>query len=291
MATVDIAIIGTGPAGLEAALTATVRNKSILLFGSRDLSQKVEKAHTVQNYLGLPAVSGEAMQKAFADHLASLNVEITEDHIMAVFPMGKSFSLQGHKDMYEAKTVILAGGMSVSKPFPGENENLGRGVSYCATCDGPLYRKKTAIIIGYSPKEESEAQFMGEIAEKVYYLPQYEGDMSLGERVEVLKGYKPTAIEKGENCMRLVAETAEGTRNVEATGIFILREDIAPGQLINGLAMEKNAVAVDRHMRASIPGVFAAGDITGAPYQYIKAAGEGNVAALSAVEYLANLNK
>ena len=131
----DIAIIGTGPAGLEAAITATVRKKNILLLGSRNLSMKVEKAHAVQNYLGLPEITGEGMKNAFQKHLEQMNISITDDRVNMVYPMGDYFAIQGHKDLYEATTVILACGMSVSKPFPGELENLGRGVSYCATCD------------------------------------------------------------------------------------------------------------------------------------------------------------
>ena len=146
----DIAIIGTGPAGLEAAITAKVRNKNILLLGGKLLSDKVNKAHTIQNYLGLPEVSGEEMQKAFQRHLEQMQIKITEDKVNAVYAMGKYFAIQGHQAMYEADTVILACGMSTAKPFPGELENLGRGVSYCATCDGALYRGRRTVVIGYS---------------------------------------------------------------------------------------------------------------------------------------------
>ena len=91
----DIAIIGTGPAGLEAAITAKVRNKNILLLGSRELSLKVERAHTVKNYLGLPEVTGEQMQSAFLKHLEQMDIAITEDRVNAVYAMGSYFALQG----------------------------------------------------------------------------------------------------------------------------------------------------------------------------------------------------
>ena len=133
----DIAIIGTGPAGLEAAITAKIRNKKILLLGSRDLSLKVEKAHTIQNYLGLPNVSGTDLKAAYEAHLKALAIEITEDKINAIYAMGQYFALQGNGTNYEAQTVILATGVSTAKPYPGEEEFLGRGVSYCATCDAP----------------------------------------------------------------------------------------------------------------------------------------------------------
>ncbi|MCR5481547.1 MAG: NAD(P)/FAD-dependent oxidoreductase [Clostridia bacterium] len=285
MSRFDIAVIGTGPAGLEAAITAKVRNKNVLLLGSTNLSPKVEKAHTVQNYLGLPQVSGEDMQKAFSRHLESMDIVITQDRINTVYAMGSYFALQGHAGMYEADSVILACGMSAAKPFPGELENLGRGVSYCATCDGALYKGKSALVIGYSAEEEKEADFLAEMADEVIYIPMYSRETSLNEKVRVLSGVNPVSIEKKDK--RVILSLKE--RNIETDGIFILRESVAPSQLVPGLELEKNRVVVDRKQKTNIPGLFACGDITGEPYQYIKAAGEGNVAALSAVSYLAEM--
>ncbi len=283
----DIAVIGTGPAGLEAAITAKVRNKTVLLLGQKGSSDKVAKAHTIQNYLGLPNVAGDAMAKAFLDHVASMGVEITEDKVNAVYSMGKYFAIQCHGGDYEASTVIVAAGMTAMKPFPGEMEFLGRGVSYCATCDAALYKGKTAIIVAYSAADEEEAEFLAERADKVYYLPQYDYAGTLGGNIEVTCGVKPTSIAYADGTATL--ETDGDT--FKADGIFILREQIAPSQLVPGLTMDGNHIAVDRQMNTNIKGLFACGDITGAPYQYIKAAGEGNVAALSAVSYLAELKK
>lgn len=283
----DIAIIGTGPAGLEAAITSKIRNKNVLLIGSKSLSKKVEKAHTIKNYLGLPEVSGDEMQKAFLNHLESMELDITEDRVNTVYAMGEFFGIQGHKQMYEASTVILSSGISVGKPFPGELENLGKGVSYCATCDAVLYKGKSAIVVAYSKEEEKEAEFLAEIAEHVYYIPMYESTVSFGDKIEVVNGVKPVAIEKNDQRVKLVMENSV----LEGDGVFILRDNVAPSQLVPGLAINENQVAVDRSMRTNINGLFACGDITGAPYQYIKAAGEGNVAALSAVNYLVEMKK
>lgn len=283
----DIAIIGTGPAGLEAAITAKVRNKSVLLIGSKSSSDKVSKAHTIQNYLGLPDIPGDKMAQAFLDHAASMGVEITEDKVNAVYSMGSYFALQCHGGDYEASSVIVAAGMTAMKPFPGEMENLGRGVSYCATCDAALYKGKTAIIVAYSAEDEPEAEFLAERADKVYYLPQYDYSGSLGGNIQVSTGVKPASVEMAEG--QAVLNTDGET--FKADGIFILREQIAPSQLVPGLTMDGNHIQVDRSMATNIKGLFACGDITGAPYQYIKAAGEGNVAALSAVSYLNELKK
>ncbi|MBR2991291.1 MAG: NAD(P)/FAD-dependent oxidoreductase [Solobacterium sp.] len=282
MSRYDIAIIGTGPGGLEAAITATVRNKSVLLVGSPASSEKVYKAHTIQNYLGLPEAGGETLQKAFLGHLDQMGIKITEDRIIAVYNMGDYFGLQGRENVYEAETVILATGVVASKPFPGEEEFLGRGVSYCATCDAALYRGKKTVVIGFSPKEEEEADFMNEYAAETIYIPMYKGDVKVRDGVQVMR-VKPKSIEGAFKVTKLV--TGEG--DIETDGVFILRDAIAPGMLIQGLETDGPHVKVDLQMRTSMDGVYACGDIAGTPYQYIKAAGQGNTAALSAVSYLA----
>ena len=281
MSRYDIAIIGTGPAGLSAAITATIRNKKVLLLGSRDLTEKLSKAHEIQNYLGFPAVRGADLAAAFQRHIDQMGIEITEKRVSAVYAMGDFFALQKGEDMLEASSVILATGVVQGKPLPGENELLGRGVSYCATCDAPLYRGKRAAVIGYSPREEAEAAFLSEVCSEVLYFPTYKEETDLPASVKVIRE-KVTGIES-EGQARVV-KTAENGYTVD--GVFVLREAVAPGQLVPGLETEGAHVVVNRKMAASIPGVFACGDIVGTPYQYIKAAGEGNVAALSAVAYL-----
>ncbi len=278
----DIAIIGSGPAGLSAAVTATIRNKKIIFFGNKDFSLKVKKAERIQNYLGLPDISGKDLAEAFEKHIRDLEIEITEDKINAVYAMGDYFALQSADQMYEADTVILATGVMQGKMYPGEEEFLGRGVSYCATCDAPLYRGKTAVVVGSSPREEEEADFLAEVADKVFYIPTYKGDVNVSDKISVVRE-KPEKIFQDEDRRVLVTDQSEFT----VDGVFILRESVSPGQLVPGLEVDGSHVVVNRKMETSIPGCFACGDITGLPYQYIKSAGEGNVAALSAVSYLA----
>ena len=278
----EIAIIGTGPAGLSAAITATIRNKSVLLLGSKDLSVKVTKAHAIQNYLGLPNIGGDDLGKAFQAHIDQLGISVTEDRIQAAYNMGEYYALQGVSEIYEARALILATGMVPGKLLPGEQALLGRGVSYCATCDAPLYRGKRAAVIGYSEKEEREAAFLAEVCSEVTYFPMYrDAGKLLPESVRVITD-RPTEVTEADGQRRVV--TPAGTFDFD--GVFILRDSISPGQLVPGLQIENNHVAVDRTMATSLPGCFACGDVVGLPYQYIKSAGEGNVAALSAVGYL-----
>ena len=277
----DIAIIGTGPAGVSAALTAKNRNKSILLLGSRQMSEKVAKAHEIRNYPGLPFVKGEDLAAAFRNQLEQMEIPMTEQRIGAVYAMGDYFALQAGEEMLEARTVILATGVVMAKTLPGEEEYLGRGVSYCATCDAPLYRGRTAAVIGYSPREEAEATFLTGVCSKVMYFPMYKDETDLPESVEVIRE-TPEEILKRETGLAVKTATGE----YAADGVFVLREAVAPSQLVPGLETDGAHVKVNRRMETNLPGLFACGDLTGTPYQYVKAAGEGNVAAISAAAYI-----
>ena len=278
---IDIAIIGSGPAGVSAALNASIRKKTFKIFGSKEISQKLVKAHKVNNYLGFYGKSGLEIRDEFAKHLESMDIDITEDKINNIYSMGDYFALMGTNNNYEAKTVILATGVNFGKPLKGEEEFLGRGVGYCATCDAPLYKDKVVTIIAYNKHEESEANFIAQVASKVYYIPMYKEEVEVDSSIEVIKD-TPVEIVGDKLVEKLVLKD----REIETDGIFILRDSISPGQLVPGLQLDGNHIEVDRKMSTNLKGCFAVGDIVGTPYQYIKAAGEGNIAALSAVSYL-----
>ena len=280
----DIAIIGTGPAGLEAALTAKNRNKSIILFGSKKLSPKMQVIeHPITNYLGLKNVTGREMAKIFLDQIEEAGIEITEKRVTTVYAMGDYFTLHlSDNEMVEASTVILGIGVVAGKPYPGENQFLGRGVSYCATCDAPLYRGKNVTVIGGSAEEESETDFLGEVCAEVNYIPLYKGEPKFThDNIHVIHE-RPLEIKGGMKATSLVTDKQE----IPTDCVFILRAAQFPEQLVPGLAMDNNSVKVDREMKTNIAGLFAAGDIVGQPYQFTKSAGEGNIAAISAATYL-----
>lgn len=277
----DIAIIGTGPAGLSAALNAKIRNKNFILFGNNKLSLKVEKAHLIHNYLGLPGVTGADLSESYKKHLTEMNIEITEKKVTNIFKMGETFSILANNEVYEAKSVIITTGIQTGRSFTGEETYLGRGVSYCATCDGALYKGKDIAVIAYNKEEEQEVKFLAGLAGKVYLIPMYKNIGELPNNVEIIKGM-PLEI-KGE---MTVNELILKDNRLRVEGVFILRDTISPATLLPDLLLENNHINVDRLMKTNISGCFAAGDVIGKPYQYIKAAGEGNIAALSAVGYL-----
>lgn len=282
----DLAIIGSGPAGVSAALNAKIRKKNFIIFGSKELSNKLTKAEKINNYLGFYGKSGAQIRDEFIKHMESMDISITEEKINNIYAMGDYFSLIANDKMYEASAIILATGVNFGRPFKGEEELLGKGVGYCATCDAPLYKDKIVTIIAYNKHEEDEVNFISTIASKVYYIHMYKEKVEVDEKVEIINDM-PVEIIGKERVEKLILKNSE----IETDGIFILRDSVSPSQLVPGLELDENHVKVDRKMTTNLQGCFAAGDIVGAPYQYIKAAGEGNIAALSAVSYIDNLNK
>lgn len=280
----DIAIIGSGPAGLSAAINAKIRNKTIIMFGNDNLSNKLVKAPSIDNYLGFYDISGDELKDKFKSHIDSMDISIENKRINNIYAMGEYFTIMSGNDMYEATTVILATGVEYTRPIKGEEEFLGRGVGYCATCDAPLYRGKTVTIIGYNKEAEEEADFVSEVAEKVYYIPMYKDAVKVNENIEIV-AKKPLEIVGEEKVSSIKTDDGE----LETDGVFVLKDSISPGQLVPGLEIEDGHIKVDREMKCNIPGCFAAGDCVGKPYQYIKSAGEGNIAALSAVKYIDTL--
>lgn len=215
-----------------------------------------------------------------------MNISITEEKINNIYAMGDYFGIMVNQKMYEATSVILATGVQYGKLFDGEERLLGKGVGYCATCDAPLYKGKIVTIIAYNKHEEEEANFISTIASKVYYIPMYEENIEVNESIEIIKDI-PVEIIGEDKVSKLKLKNSE----IITDGIFILRDSISPGQLVPGLKIKDNHIEVDRLMKTNINGCFAAGDVVGKPYQYIKSAGEGNIAALSAVSYLDSLKK
>ena len=282
----DIAIIGSGPAGLSAALNARIRKKSFIIFGSKNLSNKLEKAGKINNYLGFFNRSGKEIKEEFEKHIEAMDINITEEKVNNIYSMGKYFSIMVNEKIYEATTIILATGVNFGKPFKGEEEFLGRGVGYCATCDAPLYKEKVVTIISYNKQEEKEANFLATVASKVYYVPMYKEEVEVDPSIEIIRD-TPVEICGDKKANKLILKNSE----IETDGIFILRDSISLGQLVPGLKLDGNHVEVDRKMQTNLKGCFAAGDIVGTPYQYIKAAGEGNIAALSAVAYIDEIKK
>ena len=201
--------------------------------------------------------------------------------------MGKHYAIMAGSEFYEAKTIILATGIANTGTLPGEQEKVGKGVSYCATCDGMLYKGKTIAIICNNARFEHEVKYLADLAETVYYFPNYKEIGDLPANVKIMED-KARGILGEKKVSGVELRSGE---ELPVNGVFCLRDSVALATLLPKIATEKGHIVVDRGMATNLKGVYAAGDCTGRPYQYTKAVGEGNVAAHSVIEYLSEQEK
>ncbi|HBF1429937.1 TPA: NAD(P)/FAD-dependent oxidoreductase, partial [Clostridioides difficile] len=255
----DIAIIGSGPAGLSAAINAKIRNKTIIMFGNDNLSNKLVKAPSIDNYLGFYDISGDELKDKFKSHIDSMDISIENKRINNIYAMGEYFTIMSGNDMYEATTVILATGVEYTRPIKGEEEFLGRGVGYCATCDAPLYRNKKVAVIGYNEESKEEANFLSELTSKTYFIPMYKKDNlmrssdNLDDSIEVIHD-RPVQID-GD---KLVNKVSFKENHIEVDGVFVIKDSTAPSALVPGIEIDGIHIKVDNNMKTSIDGCFAA---------------------------------
>ena len=261
----DLAIVGGGPAGLAAAIHGRARDKSVLVVSNEPLASPLCKAERVDNYPGMPRTSGRTIVETMLEQARDLGVEVRLGRVLNILSMGDTSYLGIGSDMEQARAVILATGVVRTAKLPGEAELLGRGVSYCATCDGMLYRGKPIVVAGNAPNFREEVEFLQGIGCQVT-------EVGLGG-LKIL----------GENQVEAVESKGE---RIPCAGVFLLRTAVAPTDLLPGLALEDGHISVDRYMRTNVKGIYAAGDCTGAPLQIAKAVGEGQMAAHTAVTEL-----
>ncbi|MGL5206344.1 MAG: NAD(P)/FAD-dependent oxidoreductase [Acidaminococcaceae bacterium] len=281
----DIAIIGGGPAGLSAAVTASIRNKKVIIFDFNGFSPRLRRAHMVSNYLGLPNISGQEMMEKFVEHAMSFDPKIVKEKVIYASQDEQTFTLGTANGFYNAKSIILSIGASSSEIIPGEKEFLGRGVSYCATCDGHFFKGKKVAAVVTLPSALEEVEFLAEICESVILMPHFKIEGAL----------------KHSNIVVIPEEADEITGTDRVTGVrtkheyypvhgvFIFRESDPIDSLFPELRLHGKTIATGEEMETNIEGIFAAGDCTGQPWQISRASGQGLVAALSAVKYLAKL--
>lgn len=279
--TYDLLILGAGPAGLAAAIGARGRGKTVLVVGNRWQDSPLARAERIDNYLGLPGLSGTELLARFHDHAAEAGVEFLTGKALSVMAW-EGFQMTVGSDVCAGGALILAPGVVRQSKYPGEAEYLGRGVSYCATCDGMLFRNRPVAVVGRSGGAPGEANYLQSIGCQVVYVSPQPPE-GLDPAIPYVKASR-LAVRGDQTVTGLEADGSL----IPCAGVFILRSAVAPADLLPGLAIENGVIKVDRQMRTSLPGVFAAGDCTGSPLQVAKAVGEGHVAALSACEYLDN---
>jgi len=264
----DIIIIGGGAAAASAALTAKSRGKSVAAVANGIETTALWRAELISNYPGTPDITGRELASAMRAQLEAAATVIT-GRALSIMPMGDTFGAAVENEFCMARAVIIAAGITREKLYRGEAEFLGRGVSYCATCDGMLYRGKKVALIGSSDEARRDGDFLESIGCEVV-------------RLERSAQYEISGEERADT----VSFSGE---SIKVDGVFIIKDTVSVAKLVPGIEYKNGGIVTDGAMATSVPGVFAAGDCRGKPFQLAKAAGEGNIAALSACEYIDSL--
>lgn len=303
----DTIIIGAGPAGITAAVY-TARKKMKTLVISRNIGGQAALTADIENYTGFQFITGPELAKKFEEHIKKFGVQIKEnEEVLSIEKKKGVFTVRTGKAAYRSMTIIVAAG---SKPrmlnVPGEKEYKNKGVTYCATCDAPLFHGKDVAVIGGGNSALEAAVQLGSIARKVYLISitkSLTGDRVLAERIQkqgkavIINNSSVTGI-YGDNFVREIkVKMPKGEKKINVEGVFVeigwtpVAMDIKDGK--NRVKLNKwKEIQVNEKAETSIPGLFAAGDISSIPYkQIIAAAGQGCIASLSAFRYWAEQKK
>ncbi len=297
----DIIILGTGPAGFSAAIYAARRNMKTLLIGKESGGQIIW-ASEIENYPGFKSINNFELITKMQEHVEGLGVKIINEEVVKIKKLdNKNFTIFIQNKYFIAKTIIIAMGLTPRRlSIPGEKELTGKGVSYCATCDGPFFRKKIVAVIGGGNSALSAAEILSNITEKVYLI--YRGDRfrAFEALISTINSRKNIEIMMNSNVVRIIGENKvekidvkNNKNNIEVkldvAGVFIEIGRVASSEIVAGLVDldENNQIIVDEKGRTSQDGIFAAGDIINRQFkQIIIACGQGAIAALAAYEYL-----
>ncbi|MDP2659347.1 MAG: FAD-dependent oxidoreductase [Dehalococcoidia bacterium] len=297
----DLIIIGGGPAAVSAAIYAA-RYRLDTALVALETGGQVAESWLVENYLGFPSISGVELAQRFEEHLSHHEVRKVEERAEKVVRKDGGFfvaALEGGEELQGRAVIVATGRYPRRLGIPGEAEFLHCGVSYCATCDAPLFADENVAVIGGGDAALQAAAQLILVASRVYLVsrrawraePALQARASGATNLEALVGYVPLEIRGTERVESLVVKATgeHGGRELAVTGVFVEIGAVPDSKLVEGLAELNDAgeIVVDRLGRTSVPGLFAAGDVTDTPYkQAIMAAGDGAKAAMAAWEYL-----
>jgi len=296
----DLIVLGGGPTAIGCAIYAARFALDVLVIG-KIFGGLIVTTHLVENYPGITSTSGQGLMDMFKDHMNSLSIPYITDEIRSIENADDHFILHSFFQKFKAKSVVIATGSERKKlGIPGEEEFAGRGVSYCATCDGPFYKDKIVCVIGGSDSAAKEALFLSQNVKKVYII--YRGEEIRAEpinkkrveenhKIEII--YRTNIVEiKGDNTVKSVI--FDNGTEFKVDGVFIEVGSIPNSDLAKRIGVktnEKDEIIINRKSETNIPGIFAAGDVADAPFkQAITGVAEGVAAAYSAFDYIKEMN-
>lgn len=290
----DTIIIGGGISGATAAIYAARRKmKSIIL--TLDLGGQLNKITEIENWPGEDKISGLDFAGRLAKQLQKFDVQIKYGQAAKIIPHKNGFIVQTMQAKYQCKTVILAfGKVPRTMNIKGEDQFMGRGVSYCATCDAPFFKDKTVAVMGGGNSALDAAILLSKIASKVYLIhrrDQFRAEKHLVDKLASLNNIETVLnsnIAEIKGSQKVEKLLLENSKELTVNGLFIEAGFVVNNVLVKDLVEfnQTGSIIVDDHQQTSHPGIFAAGDMTTSPYQQLViAAGQGATAALAAYEY------
>lgn len=299
----DLIVIGGGPAGMTAALYARRYDLKVLVLYEK-LGGHTADAHNVENYPGIFSISGMDLAAKFKEHAEKFNAEIKQEKVERIEKATSSYHVITYNGAYTGKTILIATGTETKRlEIKGEKEFSGRGVSFCATCDGPIFKNKTVAVVGGGDSAVSAALYLSDIAKKVYLVHRREEFRAEPMQVKQIKKTKNiecvlnSAIQeiKGAKCVSSAIISDVNTskaQEIALDGVFIEIGAMPTSVLVKDVGVKFDStgfIIVDSAQATNVPGIYAAGDIsTGSNkfMQIVTAAAEGAVAASSIYKYV-----
>ena len=295
----DVIIIGAGPAGLTAGIYTARYGHSTLLLHNSKIGGRALEAHMIENYPGFPrGLPGTELMKLFHQQAAKFGVQFKHETVIGLANVGDYKIVSTRGGYHQGKTVVIATGIQRKQlSVPGETEFKGRGVSYCAVCDGPFFKDKVVAVIGSGHEAVTDALNLTHVSSKVYIIPGKNGfsenydELALlrsSPKVEVLEGHDVVEI-GGSEFVTNIKLTGGKIEIIDVDGVFILLEHVSTSNILVDAGVdadEGGCIIVDKGQHTNLPGVYAAGDCSCMGWQVVAAAGDGAKAALSAMKYL-----
>jgi len=278
----DVIIIGKGPAGISASLYIKRANLSVLIIG-KDIGA-LEKAKKIENYYGITA-TGKEISEAGIKQATSLEIPIKDEEVLSISYDNK-FTIQTNQEEYEAKTVLLATGTNrVSPNIKGIKEFEGKGISYCAVCDGFLYRGQDVAVLGNGDYAIYEAQELSNIAKSVTILTNGKSNINI-ESDKITISQKPIKQFEGDSIIRKIKFTDD--TELQIRGVFVAQGVATSIDFARklGAKIGQNKIIVNSRMETNIPGLYAAGDCTGGLLQISKAVADGAIAGTEIIKFI-----
>lgn len=295
----DVIILGGGPAGLTAGIYTARQGLSTLLIEAKKLGGRAWGPHRIENFPGFPkGLTGTELMDRFVDQTKKFGVQFLKDTVVGLSDMGETKLVQTRGGFYQSRAIVITTGIHrKSMNIPGEQKFKGRGVAYCAICDGPFYKDQPVAVVGAGKDAVEDALRLADTVSKVYSIPGSSGfkegieelaELRDHEKIDVLEGADIKSI-GGDQVVTHVNMKNGPVERLKVNGVFIILDQVGTSDILRDSGIETDdggCIIVDKDQRTNVEGIFAAGDCVCGGMQIVTAAGDGGKAGLAALRYV-----